>query len=252
LGTLNPFRYRGYVYDEETGLYYLRSRYYNPVWGRFLNADVKAHSKGCLLNANEFCYCRNSPLQYSDYSGNDISIATLEVLLEYTEQNWNNPKVITTEVFLSNWAKFVSHRPHYTYEQYACAASVAKNLPVYQSATGATTIFRDYTVVMGYISDIGGKEGLIPGMLVGIYDENDPDDYPYNHIGVFAGTTFENGQTKYWVYESTRSGGGAHLAEFDAQKWNVWGWHKAVVFSKIQYLELFYTPLRWLVQDTDK
>ena len=32
LGTLNPFRYRGYVYDEETGLYYLRSRYYNPVW----------------------------------------------------------------------------------------------------------------------------------------------------------------------------------------------------------------------------
>ena len=31
LGTLNPFRYRGYVYDEETGLYYLRSRYYNPI-----------------------------------------------------------------------------------------------------------------------------------------------------------------------------------------------------------------------------
>ena len=34
LGTLNPFRYRGYVYDEETGLYYLRSRYYNPEWGK--------------------------------------------------------------------------------------------------------------------------------------------------------------------------------------------------------------------------
>ena len=34
LGTVNPFRYRGYVYDEETGLYYLRSRYYNPVWKR--------------------------------------------------------------------------------------------------------------------------------------------------------------------------------------------------------------------------
>jgi len=40
LGYLNPFRYRGYVYDEETGLYYLRSRYYNPVWCRFINADV--------------------------------------------------------------------------------------------------------------------------------------------------------------------------------------------------------------------
>lgn len=30
LGTVQPFRYRGYVYDVETGLYYLRSRYYNP------------------------------------------------------------------------------------------------------------------------------------------------------------------------------------------------------------------------------
>ena len=40
LGTLNPFRYRGYVFDEETGLYYLRSRYYNPQCGRFVNADV--------------------------------------------------------------------------------------------------------------------------------------------------------------------------------------------------------------------
>ena len=39
LGDLNPLRYRGYVYDTETGLYYLNSRYYNPVWGRFINAD---------------------------------------------------------------------------------------------------------------------------------------------------------------------------------------------------------------------
>lgn len=39
LGTVNPFRYRGCVYDEETGLYYLRSRYCNPAWKRFVNAD---------------------------------------------------------------------------------------------------------------------------------------------------------------------------------------------------------------------
>ena len=47
LGTLNPFRYRGYVYDEETGLYYLRSRYYNPEWARFLNADTRV---GNIIN----------------------------------------------------------------------------------------------------------------------------------------------------------------------------------------------------------
>ena len=39
LGKVQPFRYRGYVFDEETGLYYLRSRYYNAQWGRFVNAD---------------------------------------------------------------------------------------------------------------------------------------------------------------------------------------------------------------------
>ena len=40
LGTLNPFRYRGYVFDEETELYYLRSPYYNAERCRFLNADI--------------------------------------------------------------------------------------------------------------------------------------------------------------------------------------------------------------------
>ncbi len=39
IGKTNPLRYRGYVYDEETGLYYLLSRYYNPETGRLLNAD---------------------------------------------------------------------------------------------------------------------------------------------------------------------------------------------------------------------
>ena len=47
ISSLNPFRYRGYVYDEETGLYYLWGRYYNPEWKRFMNADVS------LENADE-------------------------------------------------------------------------------------------------------------------------------------------------------------------------------------------------------
>ena len=39
-GLYNPFRYCGYVYDEESELYYLQSRYYDPLTGRFLNADT--------------------------------------------------------------------------------------------------------------------------------------------------------------------------------------------------------------------
>ena len=70
LGKANPFRYRGYVYDEETGLYYLRSRYYNPEWGRFLNADVVLGDRGVLLTHNAFAYCVNKPINYSDADGN--------------------------------------------------------------------------------------------------------------------------------------------------------------------------------------
>ena len=43
VGTANPFRYRGYYYDNESGFYYLQSRYYDPVTGRFLNADDTAY-----------------------------------------------------------------------------------------------------------------------------------------------------------------------------------------------------------------
>jgi len=64
LGKLNPFRYRGYVYDEETGFYYLRSRYYNPRWGRFVNADSYIEFAN-----NLYWYCLNNPMLYSDFSG---------------------------------------------------------------------------------------------------------------------------------------------------------------------------------------
>lgn len=57
LGAVNPLRYRGYVYDTETGLYYLTSRYYNPVWGRFINADslivdCGANTQNLLIRLN--------------------------------------------------------------------------------------------------------------------------------------------------------------------------------------------------------
>lgn len=62
IGTLNPFRYRGYVYDEETGLYYLRSRYYNPEWKRFVNADV-------IMEGNAYSYCNDNPCNLTDDEG---------------------------------------------------------------------------------------------------------------------------------------------------------------------------------------
>jgi RHS repeat-associated protein len=69
LGYLNPFRYRGYFFDEETELYYLRSRYYNPVWGRFIYADTVIGKKGSVLSHNVFAYCKNNPPTFSDVNG---------------------------------------------------------------------------------------------------------------------------------------------------------------------------------------
>ena len=65
----NPFRYRGYFYDVETGLYYLQSRYYNPAWGRFLNADGYLNANGDLIGFNMYAYCSNNPIAGYDPTG---------------------------------------------------------------------------------------------------------------------------------------------------------------------------------------
>ena len=69
LGAINPFRYRGYVYDTETGLYYLQTRYYNPAMGRFICADSYASTGVSLLGCNMFAYCNNDPINAIDPSG---------------------------------------------------------------------------------------------------------------------------------------------------------------------------------------
>ena len=69
LGKRNPFRYRGYVFDEEMGLYYLRSRYYNPVQGRFVNADEINIWFIYWRVDNCFTYCNCSPTMYIDDDG---------------------------------------------------------------------------------------------------------------------------------------------------------------------------------------
>ena len=70
IGTANPFRYRGYYYDNETGFYYLNSRYYNPEVGRFLNADAFASTDiSDVLSTNMFAYCENNPVIFYDNGG---------------------------------------------------------------------------------------------------------------------------------------------------------------------------------------
>ncbi len=65
----NPLRYRGYVYDSETELYYLQSRYYDPEIGRFLNADSYAQTYETVVGSNMFAYCGNNPVKCADDGG---------------------------------------------------------------------------------------------------------------------------------------------------------------------------------------
>ncbi|MCH5183677.1 MAG: DNRLRE domain-containing protein [Oscillospiraceae bacterium] len=70
VANLNPFRYRSYYYDSETGFYYLNSRYYDPEVGRFLNADTFVSTGTGIVGYNMFAYCNNNPVIYKDPSGN--------------------------------------------------------------------------------------------------------------------------------------------------------------------------------------
>ena len=67
--TLNPLLYRGYVYDWDTGLYYLQSRYYDPETGRFLNADAFVSTGQGMIGNNMFAYCNNNPILLVDNKG---------------------------------------------------------------------------------------------------------------------------------------------------------------------------------------
>ena len=69
IGTMNPFRYRGYYLDTETNLYYLQSRYYDSYVGRFINADGTINGNGDLIGYNLFAYCSNNPVMYVDPTG---------------------------------------------------------------------------------------------------------------------------------------------------------------------------------------
>ena len=78
----NPFRYRGYYYDAEIGMYYLQSRYYDPVAGRFINGD-DVNFLVASANNNVYSYCNNNPCNMNDEFGY-ISIS----LKPYRNKNW--------------------------------------------------------------------------------------------------------------------------------------------------------------------
>ena len=96
LADVNPFRYRGYYYDSETGYYYLNSRYYDPETGRFLNADDPAYIGDSGIEGNLYAYCGNNAVNDSDPGGNlsvkqlwDIIISCIALIAGYWSLSGN-------------------------------------------------------------------------------------------------------------------------------------------------------------------
>ncbi len=80
VGNLNPFRYRGYYYDVETGLYFLQTRYYDPEVGRFISQDSVEYADPETINGlNLYAYCGNNPVMNVDPTGTSFLLISLLV-----------------------------------------------------------------------------------------------------------------------------------------------------------------------------
>lgn len=105
IASVNPYRYRGYYFDVETGLYYLQSRYYDPVIGRFVNGDDVECStiESNPLYTNLYCYCCNNPVNETDYNGTVITVILKKVVIGFFKGFFKQLCIDYIEWALKNW-----------------------------------------------------------------------------------------------------------------------------------------------------
>ena len=165
IGNLNPFRYRGYYYDTESGFYYLMSRYYDAVTHRFMNADGYFQAGTSILDGNTFAYCANNPVSHSDTNGN----------------SWFSNIVSTVMGMLLNVVKkalfpFVSTRTSTTSSYNNNYKLIPKEHSAINFSTGIKTTTKTST------------EGYSPGLISCSYNQ-DAYTYSDNASGLSAGVT---------------------------------------------------------------
>ena len=84
LAEINPYRYRGYYYDSETGLYFLQTRYYDPETGRFISRDsIEYADPETICGLNLYAYCGNNPVMNVDPSGHAFLVFLFAALIGF-------------------------------------------------------------------------------------------------------------------------------------------------------------------------
>ena len=113
LARLNPIRYRGYYYDEESGFYYLKTRYYDPEIRRFISMDDVCDVAYEMVDPNLYAYCCNDPVNLYDPEGRaylyvDIFVINefrdqTPILIEDIEDEWNGTAICDYTVGNTEW-----------------------------------------------------------------------------------------------------------------------------------------------------
>ena len=148
IAIINPLRYRGYYYDNETGYYYLQSRYYDPEICRFINADLPEYSqiqKDGQAGINLFAYCENDPVNNSDINGNKKI------------PNWVKIAIGTAGIVAAVIAAVTTG-----------GAAIPALIAALKTVVGSMAVSMAIGGVIGYI--VGGKEGLKQGLIDGAID----------------------------------------------------------------------------------
>ncbi|MBQ3762844.1 MAG: RHS repeat protein [Clostridia bacterium] len=132
LGELNPFRYRGYVWDEEKELYYLRSRYYYAELCRFLTRDI------LLKNGKTYRYANNAPQVYIDADGNSSKLELNELFDDYYE--YRDAEYIMEQLIRCN-----GNNPYLAFHEMAqiIAGTKLRDTGIYSSVELEESIFRE-------------------------------------------------------------------------------------------------------------
>ena len=144
IGNLNPFRYRGYYQDTETGLYYLMSRYYDPITHRFINADGYFQSGTSILDGNTFAYCGNNPVSRADTGGDswfsDIAATVVESALTAMAAicPWMGSNS-STSVSHTSETKLINS--DYAPVNFRCGEKTTTNISTHTYSLGSPTVY---------------------------------------------------------------------------------------------------------------